>query len=134
MADVDRILIQPSEEELEQVLGEVVAEVNDRSRKRRLSWPLPDYDAFTSELARSLEGWRQWNGSGKSGEVRSVLGVAWWTDHIGRRHLRLVGRRDAFRRDRLAHLLCPNVGPRPGLCLVYPESAFLCRRGGASWP
>jgi hypothetical protein len=130
MADVDRILIQPSDEELEQVLGEVVAEVNDKGRKRRLSWPLPEFDDFTGELAKSPEGWWQWNGSGKSGEVRSVLGVAWWTDHIGRRHLRLVGRRDAFRRDRLVHLLCPNVGARPGLCLVYPEAAFLLHRGG----
>ena len=128
MADYDRILIQPSAEELEDAVGEAVAAVNGKARKARLSWPMSDYDAFAAELDRSPEGWKQWNANARASDLRSALGAAWWTDHIGRPHVRLVGCR--IGRNLVADLFGPHAAGRPPLWRVYPEFAFVVVRDG----
>lgn len=128
MADYDQLLIQPSAEELEDAVGAAVTAVNGKARKRRLPWPMAEYAAFSAEAARLPEGWKQWNADGRPGDVRSALGVAWWADHIGRRHFRLVGGR--IGRELVADLFGRRAANRPPLWRVYPEFAFVCVRSG----
>ena len=128
MADHDHILIQPSAEELEDSVGEAVAAVNGKARNGRLRWPMPDYHAFAAEMGRAPEGWKQWNADARAADLRSALVIAWWTDYIGRRHVRLVGCRIA--RNFVADLFGPHAAGRPPLWRVYPEFAFVVVRGG----
>jgi hypothetical protein len=133
MTSYDRVLIQPASAELEQALGAAVTAANARGRMRLLRWPLEGCPAFLDEAEGRPEGWRQWNGGagrGRSGESRSVVALAWWTDAVGRTHYRIVGRRGDFTRPLLNNLLCPSGEPRPPLRLVYPDYTFIRSRQG----
>jgi hypothetical protein len=132
--DTDRVLIDPTPEQLDTALADAAARANFRAQLRRLDWPPPDVDAFRAELAGSAEGWRQWNGGtgrGRSGEARTVVAAAWWADLIGRKHVRVVGRRGEFNNPQRACLLAPG-GKRPARWMTYPESLYLKDTGG-SW-
>jgi WD40 repeat protein len=61
-------------------------------------------------------------------ERRSVVAVAWWSDWIGRRHVRVIGcQRQAVEPPEA--LLRPGPS-QPAVAVVYPEQAFrLSRRG-----
>src|SRR5262249_4470554 len=131
MARYDRVLIDPAADELTDALHEAVLAANDKRRSRLLGWPLPGRDALEADLD-SPEGWRQWNGGGgpaRSGEGRSVVALAWWTDRLGRKHHRLVGRYGNFSRPMLENIFCPLGDPRPALWFVYPDHVFLKRDG-----
>src|SRR5262245_49785836 len=98
MPDTDRVLIDPTPKALEAALAEAAKAANGRARLRCLDWPPPDLAAFR-DACQAPEGLRQWGGGAPdepSGEARSVLAVAWWTDWVGRKHVRVVGRRGAF--------------------------------------
>jgi WD40 repeat protein len=132
MAQYDRVLIDPSREELGRALEEAVRAANEERRQRLVSWPLPDLEAALNEAAGLAQGWRQWNGGegrGRAGDARSIVVLAWWSDRIGRKHHRLVGRQGRFNRPMLDNLLCPFGEPRPALWFVYPDYVFLKRDG-----
>jgi WD40 repeat protein len=132
MAGYDRVLIDPSREELEQALGEAVTTANGERRQRTLPWPLPSLAAALAEAAGQDAGWRQWNGGarrGRAGDGRSIAVLAWWSDLLGRKHHRVVGRQGQFNRPMLDNLLCPFGEPRPPLWFVYPDYVFLVRAG-----
>src|SRR5207302_2382916 len=59
----------------------------------------------------------------------SVVGLAWWTDHVGRKHFRVVGHRAKFNRPHLKNILDPAGQGWPPLALVYPDYLFFktCR-------
>jgi hypothetical protein len=105
---VDEVLVAPGRARLEAVLGSAVARVNQRSKDRLLAWPLPELAAFLDRFEAAAEGFRQWNGGndqtpraphGRSGVYRSALAVAWWTDAIGRRHVRVLGQRGGLQKQ-----------------------------------
>src|SRR4051794_31159945 len=128
MASCDRVLVQPTRDELERVLHEAVTAANRRGQQRLLGWPPEDCALVLAQLASTPEGHHQWNGGGpggRSSDSRSVVVLAWWTDLVGRKHCRVVGRRGRFNRNLLQNLLCPDQGPRPALWLVYPDFVFL---------
>jgi hypothetical protein len=132
MARYDRVLIDPSQHELEQALQEAVTAANERRWQRLLSWPLPGLPAALAEASGKEQGWRQWNGGegrGRAGDSRSIVVLAWWSDLIGRKHHRIVGRQGHFNRPMLDNLLCPFGEPRPALWFVYPDYVFLKRSG-----
>jgi WD40 repeat protein len=132
MARYDRVLIDPSPQQLEQALQEAVTAANERRRQRLVSWPLPGLAGALGEAAGKDQGWRQWNGGdgrGRSGDSRSIVVLAWWSDLIGRKHHRVVGRQGHFNRPMLDNLLCPFGEPRPALWFVYPDYVFLKRAG-----
>jgi WD40 repeat protein len=132
MSPYDRVLIDPGSEELEQALREAVGAANEGHRQRLLPWPLPGYEGLRAEVGGKPQGWRQFNGGdGKArpAETRSAAVVAWWTDRVGRKHVRLVGRHGAFTRPMLDNLLCPFGEGRPSLWFVYPDHVFLKREG-----
>src|SRR5436853_203054 len=90
-----RILVHPSQVELERVVRQAVVAAKGKASRRVLAWPLPDWDGFLRELATRPEGWRQWNG-GKDHQTtaeRSVVGMVWWSDYLGRKHCRVVAGR-----------------------------------------
>jgi hypothetical protein len=132
MAGSERVLVAPSRAELAQALRETVGTANGRCRERRLPWPLPGSPEELAD-AGTPAGWRQWNGGempGRSGEARSALALVWWTDHVGRRHFRAVGRRGGLTRRQMNNLLDPNGHGWPPLALVHPEHVFFESRGG----
>jgi WD40 repeat protein len=132
MARYDRVLIDPSRDELFASLREAVEAANEKRRLRLVSWPLPGVTDVYNQLSEP-HGWHQWNGGqgpARSGEGRSAVVLAWWTDRAGRKHHRIVGRHGAFNRPLLENLLCPFGDPRPPLWFVYPDHIFLKRQGG----
>src|SRR5262249_38712384 len=68
-------------------------------------------------------------GPARPGEARSAVALAWWSDLVGRKHHRVVGRCGSFNRPMLHNLLCPFGEPRPPLWFVYPDHVFLKRDG-----
>src|SRR5262249_58585963 len=66
----------------------------------------------------------------RSGEGRSAVVLAWWTDRAGRKHHRVVGRHGSFNRPMLENLLLPFGEARPPLWFVYPDHVFLKRHAG----
>jgi WD40 repeat protein len=82
-------------------------------------------------------GYRQWNGGdgpARSGEGRSIVALAWWTDRAGRKHHRVVGRHGTFSRPMLDNLLCPFGSLRPPLYFVYPSHVFIKHQGEERLP
>jgi WD40 repeat protein len=148
MADVDEVLVGVSRAQLEAKLAAAVAAINRGGRDRLLAWPPADLGEFLDALGSSAEGYRQWAGGddqtarrprGQPRVVRSVLGVAWWTDRAGRKHVRVGARRGRIPSAELAHLLWPRPGPTgrptpgwapPALAVVHPDHTFLRVRGG----
>jgi hypothetical protein len=113
----DRVLVQPTTAQIGATLGDAAhAVVGD----------LPtDYAAFRDRVAATPAGRRQWPESSRARRPVSGLAVAWWTDPVGRKHVRVAGWVGPA--DRLRHLLGPPK--RPAALLVYPEDLY--RREGA---
>jgi WD40 repeat protein len=135
MPTYDRVLIQPTRVDLERALHEAVTAANRRGQQRLLSWPPADQPGVLARLEAAPEGHHQWNGGEGEGrssqQSRSVVVLAWWTDLVGRKHCRVVGRRGRFNRHLLHNLLGPpEEGSRPALWLVYPDYVFLQRHQG----
>src|SRR5690349_21486711 len=111
MPDTDGVLIDPTEKELKVALAEAAHQANGKAGLRLLRWPPPDLADFLRAW-RAAEGFRQWNGGSgtvRSGEARSVVAVAWWTDWIGRKHTRVVGRRGMFNDAARRNLFSPGA-------------------------
>jgi WD40 repeat protein len=128
----DRVLIDPGKDDLRRALDEAAAAANGKRRQRLLDRPLPGLAAALAEVAGKEQGWRQWNGGAgrlRSGDSRSIVVLAWWSDVIGRKHLRVVGRQGNFNRPMLDNLLCPFGEPRPALWFVYPDYVYVMRAG-----
>src|SRR5205085_10758201 len=146
MTEVHKVLVAPTAAELDAALDAAVAAINQRGRERLLAWPPDDRKSFRKELAAAPEGYRQWNGGddrterspyGRDGVVRSALAIAWWSDHIGRKHVRFLGRRGKLGVPELARLMWPEMPrrrepltPVPPLALVYRDFTFLRVRAG----
>jgi WD40 repeat protein len=131
MRRFDRVLIDPRLDELGTALRSAVESANDRRRQRLVAWPLEGWDRLLTDLHQPA-GYRQWNGGAgpaRSGEGRSAVALAWWTDRAGRKHHRIVGRYGTFSRPMLDNLLCPFGEVRPPLWFVYPHYVFLKRQG-----
>src|SRR5438874_1392464 len=110
MPNYDRVLIDPPAAALQRALTEGAEAANHGARERRLDWPPDGLADVLAKVGGSAEGWHQWNGGtgrGRSGEARSVVVLAWWADHIGRKHHRIVGRRGPFNNASRRNLLAP---------------------------
>jgi hypothetical protein len=129
MTGFDRVLIDPDRGQLEHCLREAVSHANAGVEQGGVNWPLPGQDLFWRFQEGTTAGSRQWNGElGEKG--RPVVVLAWWSDRLGRKHHRVVGRMIPFDRPSTWDLLCPYGAPRPPLWFVYPEHVFLKRDGG----
>lgn len=132
MAPFDRVLIDPSRDELFAALCDAVSAANERRKQRLVAWPLAGLGNLEDDLA-SPAGFRQWNGGdgpARPGEGRSAVALAWWSDRAGRRHHRVVGTHGPFSRPMLDNMICPADEERPPLWFVYPQYVFLKRQAG----
>jgi WD40 repeat protein len=128
MANFDRALSGPTVEELERVLAEAAASANQEASSNRLNWPPARYRAALAEVAGRRSGYRQWLTRGSSSLRRSAVALVWWTDHLGRKHHRVVGRRGYFRAVNPQSVLSPGKD-QPVLALISPGLTFQREQG-----
>jgi hypothetical protein len=127
MRNFDRLLIDPTGEDLDRALGEAVKAVNGKRRRHRLPWPPADWGEYRCLRAQEVEGRRQWEGHGEPArrDFSEVVWTAWWSDAVGRRHHRVVGQRAAPMEVGYYPLFTPAASGRPPLALVHPEGAVV---------
>jgi WD40 repeat protein len=117
MAKFDRVLVQPTAEELRGSLAEA-AGVPDH---RRRYWTARELDRTLAAVARKPEGVRHWRPRGAP-----VVSLAWWSDALGRRHVRVAARKPS-------EVDPPKTGSTrtfhpedwPALWQIYPGRAWL---------
>jgi WD40 repeat protein len=78
----------------------------------------------------AVEGVRRWMGAaapapGTLSERATLLGVAWWTDPLARKHVRVASRRVESFSDHYGNCFVPGRTTRPPLWLVHSERLFL---------
>src|SRR5262245_22663097 len=102
MLRFERLRVDPTAEELASLLAEAAARANEAERGGLLAWPPAGLAAELAATAGERAGHRQWAYAGAASPHRgcSGVGLAWWADHLGRRHHRVVGARGAFGADR----------------------------------
>lgn len=127
MARHDHILISPSRGRLVEEL--VLAQTRANEEVAILD-PLDHHkwEAIVRQLGEAPEGRQQWSDS-RRGETARIA-VSWWTDHIGRRHFRVIGgnSRDGSYR----FLSSTRTDTRPALWHLYPDRLFWHSRGERS--
>src|SRR5439155_11004245 len=114
--------------------GEAVENANKRCRKGLLKADEAVFRRIAKDVLANPEGVeRRSKAPGKgtvqgSGARATLLGVAWWTDPVGRRHVRIVGRRlqpfSEFHLNRFG----PPDATTPPLVLIDPEHCFVRHR------
>jgi hypothetical protein len=91
MACFDERLIDPDPELLAKTLRRATSAANGRLKSRRLDKDVAFWQRFVHRTRKRLEGQQTWKGT------RSFWGAmvraAWWSDPVGRKHWRIVGRR-----------------------------------------
>ncbi len=79
------------------------------------------WDNFVNELRDQPEGFHQWEGEG-------IVALAWWTDHLRRRHFRIwAGSSDDIGHYCLRH---NKNDPRPAVWHLAPDQVFYRERAG----
>ncbi len=86
---VDHVIIHPTEEQLRRYVAEAIEKVNDNCKTRCVKMPL------VKEVFQSKKGRMEANGGTPSTlpGATSRIGIAWWTDAIERKHVRIVADR-----------------------------------------
>ena len=121
MGYFERRYVRPSHFQVVDSLEQAVAEV---SEQQEIAEPNSDYwDNFVREIRAQPEGCQQWQATDKT--TRSgIVGIAWWTDYLGRRHFRIWA---GVAADRSASFQ-PHPDPerQPPLWHIAPENTFRC--------
>jgi hypothetical protein len=121
----DQLLVDPDRDELDAALRAGV-ELTDRPDcSWEVGWSAGKYEATWLRIAQEPEGCSMWGQRPdrllpESGNLR----VTWWSDFIGRRHVRV----EAVYREGLSATAWPTFKEGPPLLQVYPEDAFTVRR------
>jgi WD40 repeat protein len=134
MIRFDRVLIDPSPELLTRTLDQAVSAANQRARRRLLAWPPGDFASFEQSLKGDAEGVWQWTQQERatySAAQRSIVAVAWWTDWIGRKHVRITAHRTDFNRTERRNVFTRGQ-ERPAQWAVYPERLYM-RQDQKDW-
>jgi WD40 repeat protein len=136
MPAFERRFLQPTAAELAQALVEATQTANQRCRVGLLKLDEAEYRHFAEGTGARPEGSERWLPPDAvkqilAGIARGTLvGIAWWTDRLGRRHARVVGRRVEPENPHFDSRFGPLDEVRPPLWLVYPERVFLRTRQG----
>lgn len=138
MSRFERLLIAPTRSELSAALTQAAESASRGHRVRTLlPWPPAHTEALVRGLDAAPEGRRLFKGQNEGarpgGKARSVVAACWWTDPLGRRHVRVGGWR-AGQRDERANGLLRLGRSRPPLWVVYPEHVYFRREGKALVP
>jgi WD40 repeat protein len=132
MPAFDRDLTDPGADELVKMMVQAVETANKRCRVGKID-PVPDeYRRFVAkEFADKPEGVQLWLGG--QGRVKTyppntratLLGLAWWTNPLGKRLVRVVGRRIEPFNDAPTHRFGPPGEQWPPLCYLDPDHMVL---------
>lgn len=122
MKPFDERRIDPSTDELVNLLQRAMRRANARLTKRRIDKKQQFWLDFVRRQRSKPHGVMQYQG-GRGGIPAARMRIAWWSDPIGRRHWRVIGEQlDYTHRDTLP----PEFAGFP-LTQVYPEGVMLCR-------
>jgi hypothetical protein len=130
MFPFERVLVTPQPADLERAILQATEATNAKALGRKVRWSPEALAAAQALVGARGKGFRQWNGA--DGDARadvpcSGVAIAWWSDRLGRKHVRVVGLGPVSpkwqRRNGLTYLEAP-----PPLWLVYPQEVHLCER------
>ncbi|MFO0843979.1 MAG: WD40 repeat domain-containing protein [Gemmataceae bacterium] len=125
MKPFDERRIDPTAEELVGLLVAATRKANGRSPQPQLGKSRDQWDRFVRRQRKKAEGRQAFRGRG---EPAPRVEASWWTDRLGRRHWRVVGRRadfDASHRERIGRVFTSSP-----LWHVYPERLLAREAGG----
>jgi hypothetical protein len=125
VSQFNRLLVAPAPGQLLAALFAATAAANDSLGI--LPYGREHWERVAAEIAGRLEGRRQWSDSHRGDTARVVL--AWWTDQVGRRHVRVAGSNSRH----LEHRFTSTVrnDSRPPLWHLYPDGLFYREKAGA---
>src|SRR5262245_33480024 len=135
MPSFETRLLQPTVEEITVALVEAEKEANYRCRVGKLERDESFYRKAAVEANKQREGFTRMLDSSvalaaqEGNERATLVGLAWWTDPLGRKHWRIVGRRLEPGNNLLEHRFGPLKANWPALCFLCPERTILRRRG-----
>jgi WD40 repeat protein len=125
MGFFERHLVRPSHLELVEVLTVATREANEEGLL--LDLDQEHWANFVAGLKTEEQGSRQWQRN-RLPEGAGVVGVAWWTDYLGRRHFRIWAGSAAD--GSFSLLFCPERHPRPPVWHIAPDQVFARTRLG----
>jgi hypothetical protein len=135
MPAFDRTFLDADLDQVIETLAEAEQAANKRARIGKLELGRDEYARFVRSSFGHPKGSRRWVAGTELPALAdatrraTLVGVAWWTDHVGRKHARVIAGRLA---DDLSEM--PTFGPldadRPPLWKVYPRRAVLRTRPG----
>lgn len=134
----DRTLSDPDAAALDAVLRDALAIANEGndSKSKHLKWPPADLPPFLRHLDATPEGLHGWHGGKKAKYYagKSQVTVAWWTNMLGEKHVRVLGGHGLTTgaRLRIGETGQFHGGTRLSCAeLLYPErTARVSRAGG----
>src|SRR5262245_65014624 len=95
MKRFDQTLMEPTAAELSETLAAAVAAANENCRKYQIVLSTAKVRRLIADVTRRTESLRHESG-GDSGPAKaefSFLDIAWFTDAIGRKHVRILAQR-----------------------------------------
>ncbi|MFO0845760.1 MAG: WD40 repeat domain-containing protein [Gemmataceae bacterium] len=119
----NKLLTSPGE-------GELVAALDAASRRLGEGRGRDDWRPALAEIAESAEGRLQIESLPSAGTELRYVSIAWWTDHQGRKHVRVAGG-NRYGQKELHHSRM-DEDPRPPLWHVCPERVFRVKRDDAA--
>src|SRR5262245_6500242 len=123
MPFIEERLLDPAADTLLATLKKATKVANGRIRQRRIEKDDTSWKRFISRNRRKAEGKQEFRGH-RSYVPSPLVKVAWWTDHIGRKHWRIVGKRSDWQDYHSARSAFHDWP----LWHVYPEHVMLKER------
>jgi hypothetical protein len=129
-------LIDPSAEKVVEFLAVAVKQGNLRAKLGRLTVAPAELRAAAEACVRLPEGARRWVDVTAAAQFlagtmpTTLAGLAWWVSPLGKRHVRIAGRRAERDCDHAGGLFGPRNVERLPLWLLYPDRMFLRTRNG----
>ena len=123
MVKFEAIRIEPSPGEIVDLIAEAVVATNRRCRTRLLEETPAKWRKAAREIQKTIDGWEMWR-AGRGGCPATQVMVSWWTDHIGRKHVVVRGRRAESNGDRV-YLERQSLETRSALWHCYPARIYL---------
>jgi hypothetical protein len=128
MAAVDERLIDPTPQRVASLLQRAVKAANGRASRRRVEKDPGFWARFVKRARNKREGNQTYCGTRVLVYGSAFVRAAWWTDPVGRRHWRIVGRRAVYADYRARDL---PLAAFP-LWHIYPDRLVLRDAGSGS--